>query len=121
MTPEEIAQQVRAAVESGDLAAYREVLAPDVTWGPPDVGCRNRDQVISWYQRAHDAGVRAQVTEVTVHDDKILVGLMVEGTPNAQERGGHAPRWQVLTLRQGRVADISGFEDRAEAAAQVGL
>jgi len=30
-------------------------------------------------------------------------------------------RWQVLTLRGGRVADIRGFDDRAVAAARAGV
>jgi hypothetical protein len=34
--------------------------------------------------------------------------------------GGTARRWQVLTLRGNRIADIRGFEDRTAAAVRAG-
>lgn len=50
-----------------------------------------------------------------------LVGLEVTGTPAAREAGGAAERWQVLTLRGDRIADIRGFDYRAAAAARAGV
>ncbi len=73
---EQIAGQVQAALETADLAGYRELLDPNVTWGAPDdmkSGCQNRDQVLTWYRRGWAKGVRANVTETIVHSDKILV------------------------------------------------
>jgi ketosteroid isomerase-like protein len=61
------------------------------------------------------------VTEVTAGAGTLLVGLEVTGTPAAREAGGLAERWQVLTLRGGRIVDIRGFEDRAAAAARAGV
>jgi hypothetical protein len=37
--------------------------------------------------------------------------MTVPGSGAAEERGGAALRWQVLTVRQGRVAEIVGFDD----------
>ena len=91
---------------------------PNVTWGAPDdpkPSCTNRKQVLAWYQRRRNAGVRARVTEFEMHGDRILVGLRVAGTLDAQERGGEADRWQVLTLREDHIVDIRGFDDRDEA------
>jgi ketosteroid isomerase-like protein len=123
-TLSDIASRVRAALESADLARFRDLLDPSATWGPPDdpaSGCHNRDEVLAWYQRARDEGVRATVTEVTVGAGTLLVGLNVTGSPAAADQGGEAERWQVLTLRGGRVTDIRGFDDRDEAAARAGL
>jgi len=123
-TLSDIASRVRAALESADLAQFRDLLDPNATWGPPDdpaSGCHNRDEVLAWYQRARDEGVRATVTEVTVGAGKLLVGLKVTGSPAAADQGGQADRWQVLTLRGGRVTDVRGFDDRDEAAARAGL
>ena len=50
-----------------------------------------------------------------------LVDLEVTGTPAAREAGGAAERWQVLTVRGDRIADIRGFDDRAAAAARAGV
>jgi hypothetical protein len=84
-------------------------------------GCQNRKQVVDWYRRGREAGARAQVTEVVAADDRILVGLKVTGTPAAEELGGEAERWQVLTVARGRIVDIRAFDDRADAASRVGL
>jgi len=116
-----IADQVGVALEAADLSAYRELLHPDVRWGAPDAkrpSCRNRDQVLAWYQRGRESGVRASVTEVVVLGDRLLVGLTVRGRQEEHEDGGAAPRWQVLTVSDGRIVDIVGFDDRAEAVAR---
>jgi RimJ/RimL family protein N-acetyltransferase len=44
----------------------------------------------------------------------------VTGRP-AEGTGGETDRWQVLTVRNGRVTAIAGFDDRDEAAAWAGL
>jgi hypothetical protein len=115
---EALAQQVRIALESADVSAFSGLLDPDVRWGAPDArrpSCRNRDQVLAWYQRGRESGRRASVTEVVVFGDRIFVGLIVRDPPSAEEPGGAAPRWQVLTVRAGRVVDIVGFDDRQDA------
>jgi hypothetical protein len=62
------------------------------------------------------------VTEVTTAAGTLLVGLQVTGTPAADEAGGAVERWQVLTVRGGRIADIRGFgEFRRGADHQRGL
>ena len=97
-------------------------IDPDVTWGAPGAespSCQNRNQVLRWYQKGREAGVRAVVSEVTVHGDRLLVSMTVRGSGEAEERGGAALRWQVLTVRQGRVAEIVGFDDQEDARAYV--
>ena len=115
---EQLAEQVQVALQTADLAGYRELLDPKVTWGAPDdkkPSCQNRDQVLAWYRRGRAMGVRAHVTETVVWDDKILVGLCVSGGQSALESGDEANRWQILTVKNGLVADIRGFDDRDEA------
>jgi hypothetical protein len=120
-----LAGQVRSALESGDLDAIRKLLDPGAHWGgpegPSDSDCRNRDQVIAWWARARAAGLRAAVTEVTPGAGTLLVGLEVTGPSAAPGAGGVAERWQVLTVRGGRIADIRGFDDRTAAAARAGV
>jgi ketosteroid isomerase-like protein len=123
--PTALGERVRFALESGDLNAIRDLLDPGARWGAPegpnDTDCHNRDQVIAWWAGARAAGARAVVTEVTAGAGTLLVGLEVTGTPAAAEAGGAAERWQVLTVRGGRIADIRGFEDRAAAAVRAGV
>jgi ketosteroid isomerase-like protein len=123
--PAELTERVRLALESGDLDAIRDLLDPGARWGAPEgphgADCQNRDQVLAWWASARAAGARAVVTEVTVGAGTLLVGLEVTGTPTGPQAGGAAQRWQVLTLRGGRVVDIRGFDDRAAAAGRAGV
>jgi hypothetical protein len=119
---EQLAQVVREALQSADLDAYRELLDPLVSWGPPDddvSGCHNRDEVLEWYELARDSGVRADVVETVVSGDQILVGLIVHPAPPAEDGDG-SRRWQILSVAEGRVKDIRGFEDRDEAVRRLG-
>jgi len=117
-TMDQVAGQVREALAAANLSAFTELLDPDVTWGAPGARkptCKNRNQVLAWYQRGRDAGVRGSVLDVEVIGDRLLVSMSLRGTENARERGGAALRYQVLTVRNGRIVDIVGFDDRTEA------
>ncbi len=110
LTATGIADQVRLALDTGDLDLIASLLSPDVHWGAPGSAtppCRNRDQVLKWYAKGRAEGRRATVSEVEVHGDGILVGLRLED--------GQA-RWQVLRVGPEGVNDIRGFEDRVSAA-----
>ena len=120
----ELAARVKEALEADDLTAYSDLLDPHATWGAPDDevwGCHSRKEILAWYGQARDAGVRASVTEVVEGTDKLLVGLRVWGRDDADESGDALERWQVLTIRDGLVSDIRGFEDRETAAARAGV
>jgi ketosteroid isomerase-like protein len=117
---DDVAARVKAALDSADVRAIGDLLHPDVRWGAPDdphPSCRNRTEVLAWYRRGWEAGVRARVSEIVAHEDKLLVGLRVARTPGAAD----VERWQVLTVAAGRIVDIRPFDDRAEAAAHAGL
>jgi hypothetical protein len=120
----DLADVVRSALTAGDLEAYQHLLAPDAHWGPPDDpgwGCHSRHEILAWYKAAQAEGMRAVVTEIIPGADCLLVGLKVSGPAAAQEAGESAPRWQVLTVRDGLIVDICGFDDRAEAADRAGI
>jgi SnoaL-like domain len=110
LTASGIADEVRDALDHGDLDHLGALLSQDVHWGPPGSAkppCRNRAQVLSWYAKGRAAGRRATVTEVEVHGNALLVGLRLAE--------GH-DRWQVLRVGPDGINDIRGYEDRAEAA-----
>jgi hypothetical protein len=123
--PAALTERVRTALESGDLDGIRDLLDPGACWGAPegpsDADCHNRDQVMAWWAATRAAGARAAVTEVTAGAGTLLVGLQVTGTPAAHEAGGTVARWQVLTVRDDRIADIRGFDNRPAAAARAGV
>src|SRR5207248_4719229 len=93
------------------------LLDADVTWGAPgdpNPPCRNRRQVLDWYRRGRAAGRHATVVDVTSHGDKILVALDVTGAASTSPPAV-ANRWQVLTVVDGRVRDIRGYDDHPAA------
>jgi ketosteroid isomerase-like protein len=115
---DEMAVVVRKALATEDLSVFSELLDPAVTWGAPgdrNPSCKNRNQVLAWYQRGREAGVQGSVYDVEVLGDRLLISMSVRGTENARERGGAALRFQVLTVRNGKVVDIVGFDDKSEA------
>jgi len=116
-----IAERVKTAFEAADLSAFGDLLDPKVTWGPPGAPsptCQTRDQVLAWYQRGRATGRRAQVSEVNVLGDRIVLGLRVSDGSTAQESGGAVERWLVLTVGGGLIVDIVGFDERELAMAR---
>jgi hypothetical protein len=119
---DEIAVLIRKALAAEDLSAFTELLDPAVTWGAPGArnpSCKTRNQVLAWYQRGRDSGVRGSVYDVEVLGDRLLVSMSVRGTENARERGGAALRFQVFAVRSGKVVDIVGFDNKTEALSYV--
>jgi ketosteroid isomerase-like protein len=120
---EGLAALIGQALAAADLDAYADLLHPEVRWGAPGdpaPPCRNRAQVLAWYRAGRQAGTRAHVTETLVAGDRILVGLRVSSAA-ADSAAEESDRWQVLTIRDGLVADIRGFDNRDEAAAAARL
>lgn len=118
MPDDALLDRLRSVFDSRDVNAFTELLAPDVTWGAPgdpNPPCRNRRQVVQWYQHGFDGGVRASVRHLTWVGDRVLVGLAVTDGNAAAEPASEANRWQVLAIKDGLVSDIRGFEDRASA------
>jgi hypothetical protein len=116
---EQVARDVRVAYETGDVELFGALLAPDVTWGPPGGSstCRNKSQVLNWYQTGANAGAHAQVQEIEIVGHQLLVGLVVTGTSLASAPSGQTPRWQVLTINGSKITDIVGFEQKSDATA----
>jgi len=118
---EAIAARIQTALAATDVTEFSDLLHPGVRWGGPDdpnPGCHNRQQVLSWYQRGRDAGVRAEVTECLVFDSRVLIGTRIRGNDLADEAGGEVDRWQVFTVRGGQIVDIVGCDNRPEALAR---
>lgn len=114
---ERLSSKVRSALESADLDALGELLDPNARWGPPgdpSRPCKNRKQVLAWYERAKTAGATASVSEITVLGERLLVALRVRGTSGSRQRGD-LDRWQLLSVSGGLIVEIVGFGAREDA------
>jgi hypothetical protein len=116
---EDVARHVRLAYELGDVELFGALLAPDVTWGPPGDSptCRSKSQVLAWYQNGANSGARAQVQEIEIVGEQMLVGLVVMGASSTKRLSGRATRWQVLTVSGLQIVGIVGFEQKSDATA----
>jgi len=115
MTAASIADRVRAALDAADLDEMATLLSPDVHWGAPDdptPPCRNRSQVLRWFEAGRAAGRRGTVTDVEVHGNALLIHLRLDTGDE---------RWQVMRVGPDGVNDIRGYEDRAAATSKLGV
>lgn len=129
-----IGESLRDAFEAEDVTRLAVLLAPDVRWGGEEDSedtCRTRGEVLAWYGRIRDRGVRARVTEVIDAGDAVVLGLglYVPGADPAAPLPGRlvnpsqplpAQLFQVFRVVDGLVVDIRGFPERAEAVAFAG-
>jgi len=115
-----LAERVRATMEAGDLVAMAELLAPDARWGAPEQDvptCRSATEVLAWYAMARENGVRAHVFEVGVVGERIVVGLRIIADGAVASGSPDATRWQVLSVEDGRIGEIRGYDTRDDATA----
>ena len=118
-----LAARVVAALEASDLPGLGALLAPNARWGAPDddvPACQNREQVIDWYASSREAGMSATVVASEVVGDNIVLGLRVS-SHSVDEPFDDFEHWQVLSVRDGLVAEIRGYDERVEAEASAAL
>lgn len=114
-----VAAKVRIALNSADIEQFEDLLDPAVTWGAPgdqSPSCQSRAQVLAWYANGRDAGRRSHVRSVRTHENKIVVTMTV-----TSPEGAGSDRWQVLTVANGSVTDIRGYDDEVAALNAAGL
>ncbi len=114
----ELAVAVRDAMQRGDLAQLASLMAPNVRWGAPEQSvptCQNKGQVQRWYEAAQSAGASAEVVDTYVMGRHLVVALNVTGNPRAESASTPSMRWQVMSVQDGAIAEIRGYESRREA------
>ena len=100
---------VREAIAQGDLAAFEEVLAPDVVWIGlwPGELCRSRDDVLEMLRAAQASGIDARPEIVRDDGDRFVVD------PHLPIDGRH----QVFVLRDDVVSEVRAYPNRDAALA----
>jgi len=103
---EALAERLRSALEAGDLGALAGLLDPAVRWGgeeDTEQTCRNRAEVLAWYEALHARGVRASVAEVSVQPDAVVLGFDVTRPDDPEDRDRV---YQTFMVAGGLVVDI---------------
>ena len=108
-----LAERVRVALESRDVAAFGALMADDARWGDDDAPnrCRSRADVTETLARGLAAGGDAEILELVTGTDGILCALRVRWPGQPVE----GILYHVYLVSAGRIVEIRRFDDRASA------
>jgi hypothetical protein len=111
-----LADRIRAAFASRDFDSFGELVADDARWGDDDHPnrCRGRGDVLANYRRLVDEGVTGDVTETATGPAGVMCELRIEW-PEDADTSRPTTLFQVFMVRDGRVAEIRGYDDRESA------
>jgi hypothetical protein len=116
-----IADQLRDALNTRDMTAFRALIAEGATWGdggPDDERtCHNRNEIIATYKRLLASGVRGTVTETTTGPSGVACTLEVEWADSGDRRGPTIH--QAFFVADGLVTRIAGYDSRDLAVAAI--
>jgi uncharacterized protein len=121
---------VRRGVEAwnaGDMAAFRELVAPDAIVRPPPnwpepgpyVGREATMRYFEGIREAWDMDTIEWVGEPVAAADRVVISFTWQGMGAGPE--AKMQLTIVTTVRNGRVRDVDYFWDRAEALKAIGL
>ncbi|HEY3871998.1 MAG TPA: hypothetical protein VGM10_26785 [Actinocrinis sp.] len=115
-----VADQLTAALETGDAHLMEPLSDPAVRWGgeeETEETCHSRGDVLTWYRRLYDSGVRVEVTGVVVRDGSVVLSMAITGSKAGPS--GRLPDLvhQVFHLEAGLGIDIRGYAQREDALA----
>lgn len=123
MQSTEIGRRLAAALATADLDEFGALLDPQVRWGgDEDSGdtCHSRAEVLAWYGRLRDNGVRAGVSE-TVERPGIVVLRLDLSWPDGAGNDRPASIFQVYRHMDGLIFDIRGYTNREQATASAAI
>jgi uncharacterized protein len=125
----EVVERLAPAFNSRDLIAFFELLDPDVEWVPllavlEGRVYRGHEEVRQWIEDLATDWEFFEVYYDELHDlgDQVLAlgGWRGRGRASGVDLGDRPATW-LLDLRDGKVARLRTFTDRAEAIEAVGL
>jgi len=109
------------AASRGDVDSISALLSPDVRWhgaGDDEGGCRDRDQALRWMREAIERGVRVELLDAReLPGDRVVLVLQRRSAPGEEPPPPHG---QIVTFRDGLIADMAVYPTADEAAAAAG-
>jgi hypothetical protein len=120
MTPIEVVERWDAALRAGDWTKARALLTDDATYRTAeaadpeyDIDCRTPDEIVDLMASFKGRMPDIQVVEWAEHGDHVLARL------RQPDWGTDSDWWQVLTVREGRVARLVDYAMEESALAAV--
>jgi ketosteroid isomerase-like protein len=111
-----LAEQIRSAFAARELAVFGALLADDARWGDDDTpnACRSRRDVLATYERLLGEGVTGQVAETATGPGGVVCRLDVSW-PEGSDSERRSTLYQAYLVRDGRIVEIRGYDDRESA------
>jgi hypothetical protein len=120
MRPIEVVAQWDAALRAGHWTTARALLTDDATYRTPeaadpeyDIDCRTPDAIVDLMESFKGQMPDIQVVEWAEHGDNVLARL------RQPDWGTDSDWWQVLTVRDDRVARLVDYATEESALAAV--
>jgi ketosteroid isomerase-like protein len=109
------------AASRGDVDSISVLLSPDLRWhgaGDDEGGCRDREQALRWMREAIGRGVRVELLDAReLPGDRVVLVLQRQSAPGEELPPPHG---QIVTFRDGLIADMAVYPTADEAAAAAG-
>jgi ketosteroid isomerase-like protein len=123
---------IRGAYEAyaqGDLEAVLRLVDPDLEWTfldpseehPEPQVCHGRDQLETMLLRQAQAGLNAELEEISGNGDRVMVVVRIPGIDARRARKADDRSFSVLTVHDDRIVALRDCRDRDEALAVAGI
>jgi uncharacterized protein len=125
----QLVRRLYGAWNRGDMAALTDVFDPQVEVRPAlsvflaSTTYRGHDGVVAWYAETNEpwAALHAEPHRVLDAGERTVVVIGLQGRVPGGQVDVDAEIAHVLTIRDGRIARLDGYEDPEAALAAVGL
>ena len=121
----EVVQQAYRLAKSGDRRRLRELIADDATWHPAREGtwnpCRDGDMVMKTLLWRAGGANRLRPGESIELGDRVVIQLKGRRLERLGAKGLIPRLFQVVEVRQGKIARMQDYPQREAANAAVGL
>lgn len=124
-----IVREAFLAYDRGDIAQMMDFVDPDVEWSYPDPASadplprisRGRGELEKALRWQAERGLHAELEEVIALGDKVIVVMRTPGIDKYLNRQADDRTYDVVTVRDGRIAGLSACRDRSAARSLAGI
>jgi ketosteroid isomerase-like protein len=120
---ETVVRRAYEAYVGGDLDGMLELVDPDLEWtfldpafiDPEPRVCHGRHELERALRRQASLGLHSALDEVLADGERVLVAIRTPGVEAFRADGRAGPGYDVITVRDGRIAAMRACRDRDEA------
>jgi hypothetical protein len=125
----ELIRRAYEAYSRGDVATMLQFVDPDLEWtyldpsfeDPDPEVCHGRHELEAVLERQAERGLRAELEEVAVRGDRVMVVVRTPGVDAYRMRKADDRNYAVFTVREGRIVALRDCRDRGEAMAAAAI